>query len=90
MAAGIFSIAGLVLLSNNSEFKASFGKTKFEFKIEDGLLNSLTKFLDAKQERKIQMMKFMKSKEELKIKSPIDSLEHYSSDGKMKEVKEDN
>ena len=57
---GILGIAGLVLLSNNSEFKATFEESTFSFKTE-GLLKSVSDFLDREQERKIQYEAFQDS-----------------------------
>src|SRR5690606_3284101 len=62
---GIFGIATLVLLSNNSEFEASIGENNISFKT-DGLLQSMTDFLNENQERKIRYEIFKDSIQNLK------------------------
>src|SRR5690606_13736843 len=64
---GILGIAGLVILSNNSEFQARLGEDSFSFKT-DGLLHSVSDFLDRSQERKIRYEAFQDSIKNLKVK----------------------
>ncbi|WP_282030575.1 hypothetical protein [Winogradskyella eximia] len=65
MYSGILGIAGLVLLSNNSEFKGNLGSNNFSFKT-DGLLHSVSDFLDKQQERQIRYEAFQDSIKNLK------------------------
>ncbi len=64
---GVFGIASLILLSNNSEFSADVAGNKFDFKTE-GLLKSISDFLDSNQEREIEYEKFKQSMKNLKVK----------------------
>ncbi|MBO3100256.1 MULTISPECIES: hypothetical protein [Gelidibacter] len=86
---GVLGIAGLVLLSNNGEFKATIGEDEFSFKT-DGLLNSMSDFLDKKQERKIKYEEFQQSIQNLKAKvSDEDNLNDNLSN-EIKENREEN
>lgn len=64
---GILGIALLVLLSDNNEFKAEIGNNKFSFE-SDGLISTISEFLDENQERKMQYRIFQDSMESLKAK----------------------
>jgi restriction system protein len=72
--AALVSIATLITLSDNSEVELSLGK---EFTVKgktDGWLASYSNFLDRDQKRKIEMQKFLDSKEKLKAKPIQDSV----------------
>lgn len=67
---GILSLGGLVLLTNNNEFKATLGRSNIEFK-NDGLLKSVSDFLNEKQERIIKYEKFKDSIKALEVKQNL-------------------
>ena len=71
--AGLLGVATMVALSNNNEVKVDLKNMKVEGK-SDGLLKSLTDFLDKKQERKIRYEEFKDSMENLKAMRYDDSL----------------
>lgn len=77
---GVLALGGLVLLSSNSEFKAEIGNSKFEFK-SDGLLKSISDFLNESQERKIKFLEFSKSIDTLKVKQELKLENEASNNG---------
>lgn len=54
---GVFGIASLILLSNNNNFSAEVAGQKINYKTGNGLLESVSDFLDRKQEREIEYEK---------------------------------
>lgn len=87
----VMGIAGLIAVSNSPEFKVEIeGRGSMEFK-SDGLLKSYSDFLDAEQERKIQMIKFMDSINNLKADGLKDALtDDDIADNIIEEGKTDN
>lgn len=75
---GVVGIAGLIVLSSNMDVKLNIGNVKVEGK-SDGFLKSLSNFLDANQERKIRLQKFVDSTKQLQAKRYDDSLDHVNS-----------
>ena len=71
--AGVVGISSLLLLSNNTEVKADLKEMKVEGK-SDGLLQSISDFLDRKQQRKIEYEIFKDSIQKLKVSHQIDSV----------------
>lgn len=71
--AGLIGLAGMVALSNNNEVEIDFGKVKVKGK-SDGLIQSVSNFLDKRQERRIEWEKFNDSMQRLKAKPYTDSL----------------
>ena len=69
---GIIGLSGLLILSNNPEIKIEVGGQKLEGK-SDGFLNSLSDFLDKKQERKKNYAIFLDSINALKANQIKDS-----------------
>jgi hypothetical protein len=65
---GVFGIASLILLSNNNQFKAGVGEQSISFTTGDGLLKSVSDFLDRNQQRKIEYETFRVSMDNLKVK----------------------
>ncbi len=71
--AGVVGLSSLLLLSNNTEVKADLKAMKVEGK-SDGLLNSISDFLDRKQKRKMEYEIFQDSLQKLKVQHTVDSL----------------
>ena len=66
---GVIGLAGVIALSDNSEVDLTIGQSHVHGR-SDGFLNSLTKFLDKKQERQMQYEIFKDSIQRLKVHQP--------------------
>lgn len=70
---GVVGLSALLLLSNNTEVKADLKAMKVEGK-SDGLLNSISDFLDRSQKRKMEYEIFQDSLQRLKVQHKVDSV----------------
>lgn len=85
--AGLIGVSGLVTLSDNMEVKAGYKNGSFNVEgHSDGFLNSLSNFLDKNQERKMQMMIFKDSLDQLHAMRYTDSLKHVNDSNDLKAV----
>jgi len=85
---GVVGISTLLLLSDNTELKADLKQMKVEGK-SDGLLNSISNFLDRNQERRMRYEVFQDSLNRLKVQHKVDSvkLNHEITDNVKKKGK---
>lgn len=89
-AAAIVGVSLILSLSKDATFKGKILNQEYEFSSGEGILNALSNYLNEEQERKIQMIKFLKSQEDLDVLEPtneMDSLtkEQFISSNKLEQ-----
>lgn len=69
-AAAIVGVSLILSLSKDASFKGKILNQEYEFSSGEGLISTYSNYLNEEQERKIQMIKFLKSQEDLNVLEP--------------------